>query len=72
MREHKLFHIYIQPKDDEKEMLDRVSEVEAFDFRIVAETPLDALTKMMALPDIDNMYDPWDTKIVIEYDGVVY
>lgn len=72
MTEHRLFHIYIQPKDDEKENLDSVSEVKAFDFRIVAENPIEALTKMMAIEDMDYMYDPWNTKIVIEYEGIVY
>jgi hypothetical protein len=66
MTEHKLFHIFIQPKDEQD------LDAEVFDFRIVAETPVDALTKMMSIEDIDYMYDPLNTKIVIEYEGVVY
>jgi hypothetical protein len=66
MTEHKLFHLFILPKDEEN------LDAEVFDFRIVAETPIDALTKMMSIEDIDYMYDPVNTKIVIEYDGVVY
>ena len=66
MKEDKLFHISIQPKAEQD------LDAEVFDFRIVAETPVAALTKLMSIQDIDYMYDPWNTKIVIEYEGVVY
>ena len=66
MTEHKLFHIFIQPKDEQD------LDAEVFDFRIVAETPVDALAKMMSIEDIDYMYSEQYDKIVIEYDGVVY
>lgn len=66
MTEHKLFRIFIQPKDEQD------LNYPTFDFRFVAENPIEALTKMMAVPDFNDMYDPWNTKIVIEYDGVVY
>ena len=66
MTEHKLFHIFIQPKDEQD------LDYPTFDFRFVAENPIEALTKMMAIPDIDYMYDEANYKIVIEYDGVVY
>ena len=66
MAEHKLFHIFIQPKDEQD------LDAQMFDFRIVAEIPNKALAKMMAFPDIDYMYDPFNAKIVIEYEGIVF
>jgi hypothetical protein len=66
MTEHRLFHIFIRPKDEQN------LDYPVVDFRFLAETPVDALAKMMKVPDIDYMYDPWNTKIVIEYEGVVY
>ena len=66
MTEHGLFHIFIQPKDEED------LNYPSFDFRFVAEKAIDALGKLMMLPDIEYMYDPGNTKIVIEYEGVVY
>lgn len=68
MTEHKLFHIFIRPKDEPKFGV----SAEVFDFRFVAETPVEALTKLMAIPDIDYMYDKDNYEIVIQYDGVVY
>ena len=67
MRELKLFNIRIEPKD-KKELEDG----EVCNFKIVAETPIKALTKMMALPDIDYMYDPRNDEIIISNEGVVY
>ena len=66
MTEHKLFHIYIRPKNNESE------DAEVYDFRIVAEKAIDALGKLMMLPDIDYMYSEQYDEIVIEYDGTVY
>lgn len=63
MKEHNLFSIRVQPKDKDGEV---------FDFKFVAETPTEALFKMMALPDIDYMYDRRIDEIIIRYEGVVY
>ena len=66
MREHKLFHIYIKPKEAGND------NVDVFDFRIVAEDSLEALTKMMDIPDICYMYSEENDEIIIQYEGVVY
>ena len=66
MREHKLFHICIKPKEAGND------NVEVFDFRIVAEDSLEALTKMMDIPDISCMYYEETDEIIIQYEGVVY
>ena len=66
MTEHGLFHIFIQPKDEED------LNYPSFDFRFVAEKAIDALGKLMMLPDIDYMYSEQYDEIVIEYDGTVY
>jgi hypothetical protein len=66
MKEHKLFHISILPKGEQD------TDAEVFDFRFMAETPVAALNKMMSMPDIDYMYDQWNSKIVIEYEGIIF
>lgn len=65
MKEHKLFHLYIKPKSGNP-------NVDVYDFRIVAEDPIEALTKMMNIPDISYMYSETDDEIDIQYEGVVY
>lgn len=65
MNDHKLFHLYIKPKDGNP-------NVSVYDFRIVADDPVEALTKMMSLPDIDYMYSDDADEITIQYEGVVY
>lgn len=65
MKEHKLFHIHIKPKDGNP-------NIDVYDFRIVAEDPIEALTKMMDIPDITYMYSEHTDEIVIQYEGVVY
>ena len=67
MKEHKLFHIYIRPKSGNP-------NIDVYDFRIVAEGPIEALTKMMNIPDISYMYSENDTddEIIIQYEGNVY
>lgn len=65
MKEHKLFHIYIKPKSGNPNS-------EVYDFRIVAEDPVEALTKMMDIPDIDYMYSEIEDEISIQYEGNVY
>lgn len=65
MKEHKLYHIYIKPKDGNP-------NIDVYDFRIVAEDPVEALTKMMGIPDIDYMYCEDSDEIIIQYEGNVY
>lgn len=65
MKEHKLFHLYIKPKDGNP-------NIDVYDFRIVAEDPIEALTKMMDIPDITYMYSEETDEIIIQYEGVVY
>ncbi len=65
MKEQKLFHLYIKPKDGNP-------NIDAYDFRIVADDPVEALTKMMNIPDIDYMYSENVDDITIQYEGVVY
>ena len=70
MREYRLFHIYIRPIRPKS--TNEAENPEGFDFRILADTAIEALTKMMAIPDIGYMYNEPDDEIVITYDGVVY
>ena len=65
MKEHKLFHIYIKPKSGNP-------NIDVYDFRIVAEDPIEALAKMMNIPDISYMYSETDDEINIQYEGIVY
>lgn len=65
MKEQKLFHIFIKPKDGNP-------NIDVYDFRIVADDPVEALTKMMSIPDTDYMYRVDSDEIVIQYEGVVY
>jgi len=65
MKERKLYHLYIKPKSDNP-------NIDVYDFRIVAEDPLEALTKMMDIPDICYMYSEESDDIIIQYEGVVY
>ena len=65
MKEHKLFHLYIKPKDGNP-------NVDVYDFRVVAEDPVEALTKIMNIQDISYMYSETDDEIDIQYEGVVY
>jgi len=65
MKEHKLFHIYIKPKDGNP-------NIDVYDFRIVAEDPIEALAKMMNIPDISYMYSETSDEISIQYEGIVY
>lgn len=65
MKEQKLFHIFIKPKDGKP-------NVDDYDFRIVADDPVEALTKMMSIPDISYMYSEETDEIIIQYEGVVY
>ena len=65
MKEHKLYHLYIKPKDGNP-------NIDVYDFRIVADDPVEALTKMMNLPDIGYMYHEDVAEITIQYEGVVY
>lgn len=65
MKEHKLFHIYIKPKSGNP-------NIDVYDFRIVAEDPIEALAKMMNIPDISYMYSETDDEINIQYEGNVY
>ncbi len=65
MKEHKLFHIYIKPKDGNP-------NIDVYDFRIVAEDAIEALAKMMNIPDISYMYSETSDEITIQYEGVVY
>ncbi len=65
MKERKLYHLYIKPKSDNQ-------NIDVYDFRIVAEDPLEALTKMMDIPDICYMYSEESDDIIIQYEGVVY
>ena len=65
MKEHKLFHIYIKPKDGNP-------NIDVYDFRIVAEDTIEALAKMMNIPDISYMYSETSDEITIQYEGVVY
>lgn len=65
MVEHKLFHIHIKPKDGNP-------NIDVYDFRIVAEDPIEALAKMMNIQDISYMYSETSDEINIQYEGVVY
>ena len=65
MKEHRLYHLYIQPKSHNPNL-------DVYDFRIVAENPLEALEKMMNIPDISYMYNEVDDEIIIQYESVVY
>ncbi|MBR0291941.1 MAG: hypothetical protein IJQ79_07385 [Bacteroidales bacterium] len=65
MKEHKLFHIHIKPKDGNP-------NIDVYDFRIVAEDPIEALAKMMNIPDISYMYSETSDEISIQYEGIVY
>lgn len=65
MKEHKLYHLYIKPKDGNP-------NIDIYDFRIVADDPVDALTKMMNISDICYMYSEETDEITIQYEGVVY
>lgn len=65
MKEHKLYHLYIKPKSGNP-------NIDVYDFRIVAEDPIEALTKMMDIPDITYMYSEETDEIIIQYEGVVY
>ena len=65
MKEHKLFHIHIRPKSGNP-------SIDVYDFRIVAENPIEALTKMMNIPDINYMYFETDDEIIIRYEGNIY
>lgn len=67
MKEYKLFNIRIQPKNKEE-----MEDAQIYEVKFVAETPIEALTKMMALPDIGYIYDQSDDEIIISYEGVVY
>lgn len=64
MREYKLYRVTIKPKHEGGDV---------FSFRFVAENPKDAMTKCMALPDFDYMYDESaGDSIIVEFDGIVY
>lgn len=65
MKEHKLYHLYIKPKSGNP-------DIDVYDFRIVAEDPIEALAKMMNIHDITHMYNEEDDYITIQYEGVVY
>lgn len=65
MKESKLFHIHIKPKSGNP-------NIDVYDFRIVAENPVEALTKMFNIPDIGYMYSETDDEINIQYEGDVY
>lgn len=65
MKERKLYHIYIKPKDGNP-------NVDVYDFRIVAEDIIEAITKMMNIPDIDYMYCEDSDEVNIQCEGIVY
>lgn len=65
MKEQKLYHLFIKPKDGNP-------NIDVYDFRIVAEDPVEALTKMMDIQDISYMYSENTDEITIQYEGVVY
>ena len=65
MKEHKLYHLFIKPKSGNP-------DIHVYDFRIVAEDPIEALAKMINIPDITYMYNEEDDYITIQYEGVVY
>jgi len=65
MKEHKLYHLFIKPKSGNP-------DIDVYDFRIVAEDPIEALAKMINIPDITYMYNEEDDYITIQYEGVVY
>ena len=65
MKEHKIYHIYIKPKSGNP-------NVDIYDFRIVAEDVIEAITKMMNIPDIGYMYCEDSDEVIIQYEGNAY
>lgn len=62
MKKRKLYHIYIKPKSGNP-------NVDVYDFRIVAEDIIEAITK---IPDIDYMYSEDNDEVNIQCEGIVY
>lgn len=65
MKEHKLYHICIFNKT-------KKDGTDAYNFRVVADGPGEALTKLMNDPDVDFLYVESLYEISIQYKGVVY